>query len=346
MILFFYNFLVKSRGKAKEGATSGWFAKFPQDVIRSEKLTGGDMQILEKDPYVDRPVEKINYKEIFGDPKEKEKLAAKAAKRKNASMGGGVSSPKDSPKNKKANKSKSPPRPVISHPRFKPGGEQHQVRIMQQPSTPYHLDLQKKEEENKTSKPQGSDAGMKCNFCDFTTTRMNVLMMHVKYCEHAKKGTPSPKSLNLTNKYLSTKSPATTPSPRGRGRGRGRGSSTATTPSSRATPNTKVSKTPDTPKSARGRGAGTPKSTRGRGGAGRGRPPKEKSSVEASSSTAVTPVKEKKPVKISKKKKEQMEKEEKEKKIEERKKILGNVVRIKNCPIYGIILYLKSYFFR
>ena len=346
MILFFYNFLVKSRGKAKEGATSGWFAKFPQDVIRSEKLTGGDMQILEKDPYVDRPVEKINYKEIFGDPKEKEKLAAKAAKRKNASMGGGVSSPKDSPKNKKANKSKSPPRPVISHPRFKPGGEQHQVRIMQQPSTPYHLDLQKKEEENKTSKPQGSDAGMKCNFCDFTTTRMNVLMMHVKYCEHAKKGTPSPKSLNLTNKYLSTKSPATTPSPRGRGRGRGRGSATSTP--SRATPNTKVSKSTDTPKSARGRGAGTPKSTRGRGGtgAGRGRPPKEKTSVEATSSTTVTPVKEKKPVKISKKKKEQMEKEEKEKKIEERKKILGNVVKIKNCPIYGIILYLKSYFFR
>lgn len=300
--------IVKSRGKAKEGATGGWFAKFPKDVIRSEKLTGGDLQILEKDPYVEKPVEKINYKELFGDPKEKEKLAAKASKRKSA---GGASSPAIGSPKKKANKSKSPPR-EISHPRFKPGGEQHQVRIMQQPSTPYHLDLQKKEED-KTNNPQASD-GLKCNFCSFTTTRMNVLIMHTKsHSEPAKSALPASAARSSPT---ASKSPAT-PSSRGRGRGRGRGSSTATP--SRATPTTKVSST-DTPKSARGRGAGTtPKSARGRG-AGRGRPPKEKPSVEAS--TTVTPVKEKKP-RVSKKKKEQLEKEEKEKKIEERKKILG-----------------------
>ena len=65
------------------------------------------MQILEKDPYVEKPVEKINYKELFGDPKEKEKLAAKASKRKSA---GGASSPAIGSPKKKANKSKSPPR--------------------------------------------------------------------------------------------------------------------------------------------------------------------------------------------------------------------------------------------
>ena len=38
-------------------------------------------------------------------------------------------------------------RPIV-HPRFRAGGggSDHQVKIMHQPSTPYHLDLQKKEE--------------------------------------------------------------------------------------------------------------------------------------------------------------------------------------------------------
>ena len=177
-------FIVKSRGKAKEGATTGWFAKFPQDVIRSEKLTGGDEKILEKDPYVERPAEKVNYKEIFGDPKEKEKAASNAGRKRK----GGASSPVSggSPNKKKANKNeavaKTPSRP-ISHPRFKPGAsDQHQVRIMQQPSTPYHLDLQKKEEENKDSIGQGA-SGFKCttfDICGFSTARMNVLIMHMK----------------------------------------------------------------------------------------------------------------------------------------------------------------------
>ena len=164
---------MKSRGKAKEGATSGWFAKFPQDVIRSEKLTGGDLKILEKDPYVDRPSERPNYKELFGDPKEKEKLASKR-------KGGATSQTSAGSPNKKKAKAKSPPRP-ISHPRFKPGGEQHQVRIMQQPSTPYHLDLQKKEE-TKTNNSTGASntPGFKCQFCDFACSRMNVLILHQK----------------------------------------------------------------------------------------------------------------------------------------------------------------------
>jgi hypothetical protein len=41
-------FSAKSKSKSKEGATSGWFAKFPKDVILSEKLTGGDENLLDK----------------------------------------------------------------------------------------------------------------------------------------------------------------------------------------------------------------------------------------------------------------------------------------------------------
>ena len=154
---------VKSRSKSKEGATSGWLAKFPNDVIRSEKLTGGDIKILEKEPYIEKN-ERINYKEIFGDPNENK------AKRKS------TSSAKSSPTKKAKPEAKSEPRRPISHPRFKPGGEQHQVRIMQQPSTPYHLDLQKKEE----SKAASSQGNYTCQTCGFSASRLNVFILHSK----------------------------------------------------------------------------------------------------------------------------------------------------------------------
>ena len=61
-------FVAKGRALLKQGAKKddGWFSKFPKDVIKSEELTGGDPKILEKDPYVERVEQKIDYKEIFG----------------------------------------------------------------------------------------------------------------------------------------------------------------------------------------------------------------------------------------------------------------------------------------
>ncbi len=61
---------MKSRTKSKEGATEGWFAKFPKDIVLCETLTDGDPDILKKDPYVERN-ERINYKELFGAPEQK-----------------------------------------------------------------------------------------------------------------------------------------------------------------------------------------------------------------------------------------------------------------------------------
>ena len=75
----------------------------------------------------------------------------------------------------------------ITHPRFKPGGEKHQVRILDQPAPSIPLDLQKKEE-NKSSITH-----FKCPFCDFKTSRMNVLILHIKspacksYSDNSKK---------------------------------------------------------------------------------------------------------------------------------------------------------------
>ncbi len=164
--------IAKSRNKSKEGATTGWFAKFPQDVIRCEKMTGGDVKILEKEPFVEKPVEKVTPRQeiVRDEPVEK------GTKRK----GGGSTptsanaSPKKRAKGASSEASSTPSRP-ISHPRFKPGAsEQHQVRIMQQPSTPYHLDLQKKEE-NKAASSQ-----YKCHMCGFEASRLNVLILHTK----------------------------------------------------------------------------------------------------------------------------------------------------------------------
>ena len=73
-------FSVKSRAEVKAGAKNSWFAKFPQDIVRCEKLTNGDEKILEKDPYVERKEEKVDYKAIFGDSNEKLEKTPKTPK--------------------------------------------------------------------------------------------------------------------------------------------------------------------------------------------------------------------------------------------------------------------------
>jgi hypothetical protein len=60
------NLSAKSRSKSKEGAKNSWFNKFPENVIASEKLSGGDARILEKEPFAEKPSKKIDYKAIFG----------------------------------------------------------------------------------------------------------------------------------------------------------------------------------------------------------------------------------------------------------------------------------------
>merc|ERR1712086_705604 len=105
-----------------------------------------------------------------------------------------------------------------------------------------HLDLQKKEE----SKAASANSGMKCSLCDFTATRINVLIMHTKTHSEASK------QKSLVSKP--SKEIAMTP---GKGRGpttpvKSRATPTtkkATPADKKATPKTsKVPKTPKTPK--------------------------------------------------------------------------------------------------
>ena len=64
--LFFIS--AKYRSTLKQGAKpdDGWFSKFPKDIVKCEELTGGDPKLLEKEPYIERVEQKIDYKDIFG----------------------------------------------------------------------------------------------------------------------------------------------------------------------------------------------------------------------------------------------------------------------------------------
>ena len=293
--------IVKSRTKSKEGA-KGWFAKFPEDVIKCEKLTGGDPKLLEKEPYIEKN-DRIDYSQYFGDQTEKQPKSGAGGKRKGntSSNATPTSSPK---KQRKA----SPTRP-ISHPRFRPGGEQHSVRIMQQPSTPVHLDLLKKEE----SKAASSPGAYTCQICGNSASRINVIMMCTKMCNEKAKNSKAAGNSKATN------SPKATP--------KKTKATQAKETSSRAksTPKAKAASTPAkaTPKaSTEKKTEKSPSASSGRG-RGRGRPAKAAVSAEPDSTPAAaksTP-KEKKP-RMTKKKKDEMAKEQK-KKLEERKKILG-----------------------
>ena len=291
--------IVKSRSKSKEGA-KGWFAKFPEDVIKCEKLTGGDPKLLDKEPYVEKN-DRIDYSQYFGDQTEKQPKSGTAGKRK------GNATPTSSPKKQRK---ASPTRP-ISHPRFKPGGEQHQVRIMQQPSTPTSMDLLKKEE----SKAASSPGAYTCHICGNSASRMNVIIMCTKSCiEKAKlKGnTNSPKATPKKTKATPAKE---------------------TPKRAKATPKAKPASTPAkakaSPATTEKKNEKSPAAATSASGRGRGRPPKAKavSAEPDSNPTPLTPAstkstpKEKKP-RMTKKKKDEMAKEQK-KKLEERKKILG-----------------------
>ena len=165
---FIILFLARARTKAKEGVTDGWFAKFPKDVIYCEQLTNGNPNILNEEPFAEKKKEKVDYSLIFGDPDDiktkKEEIIQKSVTKRIKSRLAGV---EDSP------------RPQITHPRFL-GHSDHTVRILTQPSTPYHVHSEAQETAAYTADRRQSAAGYACSFCPFTSSRVNVMMLHSK----------------------------------------------------------------------------------------------------------------------------------------------------------------------
>jgi len=189
--------LARFRTKSKEGATEGWFAKFPKDVIHCEKVTGGNQNILDEPPFtVEKKEVKVDYAKIFSDGKEKEKKKelksskeekdkkdtnevntkkikklpiSKENKSKSDKL---LKSTESSKKSKKTSENKTPVRP-ITHPRFLQGSD-HQVRILAPPSTPFHLDSLSAA----VSSPLTPN--YRCPVCDFVASRLNVIVLHSK----------------------------------------------------------------------------------------------------------------------------------------------------------------------
>jgi hypothetical protein len=66
--------VAKSRSTAK--GKDDWFSKFPRDIELCEELTGGDVKLLEKPPFVEEKTEKVNYKAHFGGDDAKKAAAS------------------------------------------------------------------------------------------------------------------------------------------------------------------------------------------------------------------------------------------------------------------------------
>ncbi|PSN51401.1 hypothetical protein C0J52_04462 [Blattella germanica] len=223
------------RLRRREG--SSIMDKFPQDVATAEKLTGGNPDILRDEKFA--PGEKPNYHIIFGDDKKSGSSPEKKIKTSNSSP---IPNWKIRPLSSSANGRRSltslpvlqQPR-QITHPRFIneiKDDSDHVVRIRQQPSsTPIRDD--------QASTPSSQ---YKCHQCDFTSTRLNVIVLHNKFhtADAAKndrravtKGVSAGKSKSAESK-ISVK-------------GKGRGSTSSPSDRSRARSKT-VPANNDTPK--------------------------------------------------------------------------------------------------
>jgi len=210
--------LARFRGKVKEGSTGGWFAKFPEDVIKCEERVGGDVNILDKPPFAENK-EKVDYSKIFGDGTPVKKGKSKASGKKEPSpvkkepspvkRGINVSLQKKKGTKRKSEQTQSKAKSVkrtktetastaerakeVAGNSF---SSDHKVTIMTQPSTPYHIDMQKKVE------TPPSQAGYRCQTCGFTATRLNVFILHTKSHTEQPKAKPSPSKVAKGRKAL------------------------------------------------------------------------------------------------------------------------------------------------
>jgi len=154
--------------------------KFPEDVAIAERLTGGDPDILRNDTFA--PVERPDYSNIFGNdkksgsPEKKSKLVGHQGKDQVSWKVKQLSPSSNVHRGHPA----SPSLPVlqrprqITHPRFVSevkDDSDHVVRIRHQPvSTP------SRDDQSGVPSPQ-----YKCHLCDFTSSRLNVIVLHNKF---------------------------------------------------------------------------------------------------------------------------------------------------------------------
>ncbi|KAL6439882.1 hypothetical protein ACFW04_004124 [Cataglyphis niger] len=145
--------LDKYRSKSKDGAS--YMDKFPGDVETAEKLTGGDPDILSQGKFC--PEEKPDISALFGE----KKIPKKKRDREDGHR-----------------RSEGADMRKITHPRFLRGESEHEVRIRQQPSS-------------LPSTPTNTGSPVyHCHFCNFTSSRINVIICHIKCHRSGDPSTP------------------------------------------------------------------------------------------------------------------------------------------------------------
>lgn len=178
LIMFKFWFSDIYRSRCREGSTV--MNKFPEDVAIAERLTGGNPDILRDNAFA--PEERPDYRNIFGgdkkpgSPDKKSKLVGSQGKDR-VSWKVTQLSPSA---NGRQSQPGSPSLPVlqqprqITHPRFVSevkDDTDHVVRIRHQPvSTP------SRDDQSSNPCPQ-----YKCHVCDFTSNRLNVIVLHNKF---------------------------------------------------------------------------------------------------------------------------------------------------------------------
>ncbi|XP_012523225.1 serine-rich adhesin for platelets [Monomorium pharaonis] len=152
----------KYRTKSKDG--SNYMDKFPGDVEMAEKLTGGNPNILHQEKFC--PEEKPDISALFGEKKIPKK---KRDREEGHRRSDGTNIAKR-----------------ITHPRFLRGESDHEVRIRQQPNS-------------LPSTPTSAGSPVyRCHFCNFTSSRVNVIICHIK--SH-RSSDDSPSSLSKVKTY-------------------------------------------------------------------------------------------------------------------------------------------------
>ncbi|XP_075979386.1 uncharacterized protein LOC142978727 [Anticarsia gemmatalis] len=227
-----------SKGLNLFRAKHGPMEKFPEDVVRAEIATGGDKDILTRDEFQEK--KKPSYAGIFGDPAKKTPGSSKKGK---GGRGRPAESPRNTPMRKNFEKvdykvhilvqgSKTPStdnQPQTSEANATPStsAEQESDKSDNNKQDDEVPDIEEKETEKKEiekteqkqsalSTPVASSSGIyACHACPFTTTRLNVLIMHNKtHSVSFTPYTPSPIRKKVTSKLPSKSTPESNKTPK------------------------------------------------------------------------------------------------------------------------------------
>ncbi|CAH0718238.1 unnamed protein product, partial [Brenthis ino] len=198
----------------------GHMEKFPEDVIRAETAVGGDIKILTRDEF--QETKKESYAGLFGDPSKKTPTSGR----------GGRGRPPDSSKFSTPNQKFKEKTNYKVHILLQGSKTPTQAESVSTPSTsragsePSEIPEKQENKSEETEKsetntqqatfntPTMSSAGIyACHACNFTTTRLNVLILHNKtHSVTFTPYTPSPVRKKTSKSLKST--PVTTKTPK------------------------------------------------------------------------------------------------------------------------------------